>query len=338
MHRRLAALVPLLLLTSLPACRSTPEAGPDVTVALVEGEAISLDELDAYVKEELFERETRGRNASRVYQTRVAALDQLLAERALEIMAKRRGLEVDALVAAEAEARGPISDEQIAGFYQAHRKELSDVTLEEITPRIREHLEAERERAAVEALVEEASVEVRLTPPRIEIATEGPSLGPDDAPVTLVEFSDFQCPFCQRAEPVVKEITSRYPTQLRVVYRHLPLDRLHPRARAAAEAAACADEQGRFWSFHDVLFANPHALADEDLKRYAATVGLESAPFEECVASRRHAQRVQADADEARRIGITGTPAWVLNGRVIFGLKTAEELDALIREELEGAG
>jgi protein-disulfide isomerase len=152
-----------------------------------------------------------------------------------------------------------------------------------------------------------------------------------------VEFSDFQCPFCQRADPVLKEIEARYPKDVRIVYRHLPLDSLHPRARASAEAAACAADGNKFWEFHDQLFANTRALGDEDLRKYAAAVGLEPTSFDECVRTRKHAATVEADAQEARRIGVTGTPAFVVNGIVIFGFQTADALDALIREEL-GAG
>jgi protein-disulfide isomerase len=159
-------------------------------------------------------------------------------------------------------------------------------------------------------------------------------MGPDDATVTIVEFSDFQCPYCQRANPVLKEIMGRYPEDVRVVYRHLPLDSIHPQARAGAEASACAEEGGKFWEYHDLLFENARALAPEDLQRYAEDVGLEAAAFEECVETRRHAAAVQADVLEAQSIGITGTPAFVVNGVVRFGLQSVEDLDALVQEEL----
>ena len=111
---------------------------------------------------------------------------------------------------------------------------------------------------------------LQLEPPRLDVAAVGPSMGPETAPVTIVEFSDFECPFCRRAGPVVEELLRRYPQEIRVVYRHLPLEHIHPRARAAAEASACADGQGRFWGFHDRIFEAPDALEDAASQAAAA--------------------------------------------------------------------
>jgi protein-disulfide isomerase len=151
-----------------------------------------------------------------------------------------------------------------------------------------------------------------------------------------VEFSDFQCPFCQRAKPVLDEIATRHPKDVRIVYRNLPLDSLHPRARPSAEAAACAAEGNKFWEYHDKLFANNRALGDEELRKYAAEVGLDAKVFDECVKTHKHAGAVEEDVQEAKKIGITGTPAFVVNGIVMTGLQTADALDVVIKEELGG--
>ena len=307
-------------------------------VAAVDGVEIQLDELDAFVKEELFQRKTRGGQSSRVYEVRAEALQRLIARRALEQEAKRSGMTVEELVRARTETQEPVSDSEVADIYAQRPDNLAAVPFEQAAPEIRHHLEERRRRRAIDEIVAAASVSVYLRPPRVEVAADGPALGPEDAPVTIVEFSDFQCPYCRRAGPIVQRIAEKYPDEVRVVYRHLPLDKIHPRARATAEASLCADDQGRFWAYHDLVFANPGALTDDDLLRYAAEVGAEPEAFEACVKSRTHARRVSDDAAAAASIGVTGTPAFVVNGIVLFGLQSEEDLDALIQSELAGAG
>jgi protein-disulfide isomerase len=339
MHRVLGAAV---VLCGALACQTgiVGRSGDEPTprVAQVGGVEIQLDELDAFVKEELFLKKTRGGQSARVYEVRAEALQRLIARRALEQEANRAGTTVEDLVRARAEAQEPVTDAEIASLYAQRPDQLADVPFEQAAPDIRRHLEERRRRRAVEEIVAAASVSVYLRPPRVEVAADGPALGPEDAPVTIVEFSDFQCPYCRRAGPIVHRIAEKYPTQVRVVYRHLPLDKLHPRARATAEASLCADDQGQFWAYHDLVFANPRALEDDDLLRYAAEVGADTDAFEACFESRTHARTVADDAAAAAAIGVTGTPAFVVNGIVLFGLQSEEDLDAVIRSELDEAG
>jgi protein-disulfide isomerase len=341
MHRVLGAALALCGVLAL-ACQTgiggRRGAEPTPRVAEVDGVEIQLDDLDTFVKEELFLSKTRGGQSARVYEVRAEALQRLIARRAVEQEAKRRGLTGEELVRARTEAQEPVSDAEIATLYAQRPDKLADVPFEEAAPSIRHHLEERRRRRAVEEIVAAASVSVYLRPPRVDVAADGPALGPEDAPVTIVEFSDFQCPYCRRAGPIVHRIAEKYPTQVRVVYRHLPLDKLHPRARATAEASLCADDQGRFWAYHDLLFANPRALEDDDLLRYAADVGAETDAFAACLKSRTHARRVSEDAAAAASIGVTGTPAFVVNGIVLFGLQSEENLDAVIQSELAEAG
>jgi protein-disulfide isomerase len=303
--------------------------------ARVGDQVITVQELDASIKQDLFDRETGGGNASKVYELRSDALRDLVSDRVIDQEAARRGLTREQLLDAEFAALPPVTDEQIEAFYSDNADRLRGAPLDQLSPRIRSHLEGEARKRALDDLVAKADVQVLLPRPRVEVRPDGPSQGPDGAPVTIVEFSDFQCPFCQRAKPVLEEIVARHPEDVRVVYRHLPLDSIHPRARASAEAAACAADGGRFWEFHDLLFANQRQLGDEDLRRYASEVGLEPEAFDECVRSRRHAQAVEADVQEAQRIGLTGTPAFVVNGIVLFGLQSTDALDGVVLEELK---
>jgi len=308
--------------------------GNEPVAARVGDEVITVAELDAEIKEDLWKRETGDGNPSRVYDLRSTAAKNLIGKRALEAEAKKRGLTSDALLEAEFKTLPPISDEEVKKFYDENAARLPGTTLEAIAPRIRSHLESEQKRKAVDAIIAKADTKIELERPRVELRPGGPSRGPANAPVTIVEFSDFQCPFCQRAKPVLDEIATRHPQDVRIIYRNLPLDSLHPRARASAEAAACAGEGNKFWEYHDKLFANNRALGDDELRKYAAEVGLDAAAFDECVKSRKHASAVEADVQEAKKIGISGTPAFVVNGILLTGLQTADALDVVIQEEL----
>jgi protein-disulfide isomerase len=331
-----AGLAALLL-----ACESTPHeaqgASGSPVIGEVGGEAIHQAELDAYVKDKLFTIETRGGNVSRTYELRQRWLPRLLQERALERAAEERGTDVETLVRQEVERLGPVRDDEIDAFIAANAHQIADPEAEGLRESVAQHLAQQRAATAAQALVAEVGIDSMLPAPRVEVTTDGPSLGPEDAPVTIVEFSDFQCPYCQRAGPVVKAIAERYPDEVRVVYRHLPLDQIHSRARPAARAAVCADEQGHFWSYHDQLFASPGALAEEDLIRYASDLGADAEAFADCLASQRSAGKVARDVAEAQALGITGTPAFIINGIVLFGFQSEEALDAIVQQELANA-
>ena len=160
-------------------------------------------------------------------------------------------------------------------------------------------------------------------------------LGPAEAPVTIVEYTDYQCPFCVRAQTTVDEILERYAGKVRLVYRDLPLD-FHPRAFEASRAARCAGDQQRFWEYHRGLLIEPGDFGDADLERRAADLGLDTATFGECLASERHSADIRASLEEASRLGVRSTPTFFINGRRIAGAQPLEKFVAIIEEELAG--
>jgi protein-disulfide isomerase len=172
-----------------------------------------------------------------------------------------------------------------------------------------------------------------LEPARVEVEAIGPSRGPDDAIVTIVEFSDFQCPFCGRVVQTIDRVLAKYPTQVRFVFRNLPLS-IHPRAQAAAEAAACAGNQGNFWDYHDLVFANRKADSDEDFERHASELGLDMQAFRQCVQNRETQQIVEADIAAAERLRISGTPSFVINGIPLHGAQGLEAFSEIIDAEI----
>jgi protein-disulfide isomerase len=336
-------LKPATLVTPLAAllwigCGTLPGGEePSGAIAARIGDGIlTVDELDDQIKEDLFARETGNRNAARLYDVRSKALKSVLANRVLDAEASSRGLTRDELIA-EQFPLPEVSDDEVQRFYAVNTGRLRGAPLEQVAGDIRRYLQEEARQKSIAAFVAERS-NIVLERQRISLRPGGPSKGPDDARVTIVEFSDFQCPYCQRAIPVLEEVAKRHPEDVRVVYRHLPLDSIHPQARPSAEASACAHDGGKFWEYHDLLFANNRALGPADLRGYAEQVGLELESFDDCVATRRHAAAVQADALEAQSIGITGTPAFVVNGIVLFGLQSTDALDEIVRGELAGDG
>ena len=306
--------------------------------ARVGGVAIGVDEVDEFIKEQLFVEHTRNRSPANLFEARKDALEDLVQERILEDEAETRGVSVAELIEQEAEAQGPVTDEEIATFYEENKHRVGDRSLEELSEGIERYLEGQRKQKGVEKLVAAVDFELLLEPPRFEVAASGPSLGPENAPVTIVEFSDFQCPYCERASSVVKEVRERYPDSVRVVYMHFPLETIHPQARGAAEASLCAADQDRFWDYHDKLFENRRELAKDDLLRYATELELDVERFEQCVAERTHMDRVDRDMETATELGVTGTPAFFINGIMISGAKPLESFSALIDAELARVG
>jgi Na+:H+ antiporter, NhaA family len=159
--------------------------------------------------------------------------------------------------------------------------------------------------------------------------------GPDDAPVTLVEYGDFQCPYCGEAYPVVNELRARFGDQLRFVFRHMPLSDLHPRAPFAAEAAEAAAAQDRFWEMHDRLFEHRHELEDSDLRAHAEAVGVADAErFDAELRDHAHAARVEEDYRSGAESGVPSTPRFFVNGLIHLGSASYAELGEAIDAEL----
>jgi protein-disulfide isomerase len=179
-------------------------------------------------------------------------------------------------------------------------------------------------------------VRVLFDAPRqqVAIAADDPVEGPANAPVTLIEFSDFQCPFCQRVMPTLKQVREKYGDKVRIVWKDFPLTQIHPQAFGAAVAGNCAREQGKFWEYHDRLFPNQQALQPEFLKRYAVEAGLDADKFNACLDSTRYDQRVQESVDAGTQLGVSSTPTVFVNGRVISGAQPFEAFAEVIDEEL----
>jgi protein-disulfide isomerase len=304
------------------------------TVATVGRRTITRGQLEEHVRPQLVEIEQARYEALR------EGLDELVAEALLGQEAAARSTSPEALAKEEIEAKVPEPGEvEIQRVYDANKAQLGGQSLEQVKGRIVEYLKtqatAAREAAFVEELKGKYRTSVALRPPVVEVATAGrPERGGGPtAPVTIVEFSDYECPFCKRAEDVVDQVAAAYGDKVRIVFRDFPLE-MHANARTAAEAAHCAHAQGKFWPFHAKLFANQQALGLDDLRTYAGEIGLDRAAFDECLAERRFKAAVEQDMADGAKAGVSGTPAFFVNGRMLSGVQPFEKFKEVIDEEL----
>lgn len=218
---------------------------------------------------------------------------------------------------------------------QASNPEMRKRIAESLTLQKRSKIEQE----IYQKLVVKHHLEVLLPKPiapRIDVVYSGdtPAKGPSKAKVTIVEFSDFQCPYCKRAQDSLRKVEELYKGKVKLVSIQFPLD-MHERAKPAAEAALCAHEQGKYWEYQDKLFAKQE-LSDEDFKRYAKELSLDQGKFSACLSEHRYAQRVQADVAQGLHLGIRGTPTFVINGRPFIG-GSLENFQEAIDESLIAA-
>jgi protein-disulfide isomerase len=232
-------------------------------------------------------------------------------------------------------------ESQIDSVYEQFRDRIEQPR-ESVVPQIEAFLVDRAKQARFDSLMrslrDEYEIVNYLEPPRFEVAATGPALGPETAPVTIVEFSDFECPFCLRIHPTLKQVMDEYEGQVRLVFRQFPLNNIHPHAQKAAEASLCADAQGKFWEMHDAMFENPRELAVADLKTRAAEIGLDEQAFATCLDSGEFSDEVAADLDAGRALGVTGTPALYINGRFLSGAQPFEVISRVIDDELKRAG
>jgi protein-disulfide isomerase len=308
-------------------------------VATVGAASITLSEVDDKALEQPVSNFGSAKLSQALYEARRASLDEIVSNRLMDEAAKAQGVDRSALIEKEITSKvPPVSDTDIASWYQANQGRLQGASLDQVRQPIRAYLIQERMQgiraAYIDTLKAKTSVRVMLDPPRQKVSSaNSASKGSANAPIEIIEFSDFQCPFCLRADPTVRQVLSTYGDRIRFVYRHYPLPN-HPLARRAAEAAACAGEQGKFWPYHDLLFANPSKLGDTDLKQHAAALGLNASQFGSCVDTHKPKAQIDADVKDGEEAGVNGTPAFFINGRMISGAQPYDVFKKIIDEEL----
>src|SRR5215469_6553708 len=276
---------------------------------------------------------------SQVYQAKKRALDDLIDDYLIGQAAKKAGLSKDAYLKREvADKAAAPTEKEMKDFYDQNQGRIRQ-PYDKIKVPLEQYMRRQKMSAARSELVaklrQDAGVKVMLKAPRVDVSTQysAGSEGPSSAPITIVEFSDYQCPYCQRAESSVKEVLKKYGDKVRLVYMDFPLP-MHQYALKAAQAARCAGDQGKYWEFHDALFSDQSKLDQAGLKATAGKLKLDTKKFDECTAGDLHIDQIRKSQQEGSGVGVDGTPTFIIDGRLMSGAQPPSEMESVINEEL----
>lgn len=310
------------------------QSGP--VVATVGTHKITQAQVDDKIKPQMAALE------GKIFDLKHEAIESIADDYLLEQAAAHEHLSVDQYVKKFIIDPTPkVTDAEAKQYFDAH-KGTSTITYAQIKDRLLSLMQNQRDSEQRDKLLaglrKAEPLKILLKAPRTEVASAGrPALGPANAPVTIVEFSDFQCPFCERAEPTVKQVIAKYGDKVRLVYIDFPLP-MHSHALDAAKAGQCADQQGKFWPYHDQLFTNQSKLAPADLKATAKKVGLDTAKFDACFDQAKTEATVQRELEQGKALGIDGTPTFYVDGRQLVGAQPIDAFSGVIDEELATKG
>jgi protein-disulfide isomerase len=322
----------MLMLLTAGALVAGETAKPAATIGTT---AVSQDELEQAVGMKLMRLRTEE------YNIRRGVLEELIAAKLIDAEAARRHVTTEELLKSEVDGKIAIpTASEIEPVYDGVAERYPGMTKEQVMTEIADAMRRRRIIARRAEFIKElraaAGVHVNLQPPRVKVEAAGPARGGANAPVTIVEFSDFECPFCGRAVETLQQIEKTYGDRVRIVFRDYPLI-MHRTAKRAAEAAHCADEQGKFWPMHDRLFSKGGAISDSDIELFAQQAKLDQNAFDACLASGKYKDAWKPSADEGARVGVTSTPSFFVNGRMIVGAPPYESFARIIDEELANA-
>lgn len=315
------------------------------TLGVVNGEDITEDQVNQAAAKDLENLEIRWMQAQTNHQrdqheALEKALDSLIEEKLLAAEAAKRKVSEEELLEAEVNSKvTKPTDEEIDKFWEENKSRIPisrEQALPQIGPYLMDQKRNELREAFLAQLKKDYSVKSYLEPFRVDVASAGyPAEGPANAPVTIVEFSDFQCPYCGSLFPILQQITKNYSDKVRLVYRQFPLTNIHPYAEKAAEASLCANDQNRFWDYHDSLFEDQQQLKVDDLKRRAVELKLDTDTFNTCLDSGTHMDEIRQDIVEGTKAGVSGTPTMYINGRQYRGDLSYSSVTKIIEDELQ---
>ncbi|MGB7467507.1 MAG: thioredoxin domain-containing protein [Candidatus Acidiferrum sp.] len=316
--------------------QSSGPAKSTETLATVGGQPITEDDLLPSVASKLISL----RNLE--YQMKKQALDNLIDQRLLEAEAKRKGMSADKFLEQEVDTKvAEPTDAELNAYYLAQKAELNRPLNEakaQLEPSLKQAKVQQARQAFYAHLREQAKVVVLLSPPRVEVSVDPARVrGNPKAKVMIVEFSDFQCPYCGGVQATLQSVLAKHPDTVALAYRDMPMSKIHPLARKAAEAARCAGEQGKFWEYHDLLFADQSKLDQDGLMDKARTLKLDEQQFESCLGSEKFKAQIQQDSQEGMRAGVSGTPGFFINGIFLSGSQPESAFENLVQEQLSAS-
>lgn len=329
----IGTLAPLAMALLLPSA-ALADAPTDV-VATVGDQSITRADLEKAVKAQLIEVDNQR------YEILEEGLNNMVSEKLLAMKAKEENktpedFQKELMQATVAEP----SDAEVQKVYDENKEQLGGKTLDEVKGRIVEYLKnqarAQKAQALLAELKEKYKTSIKLTPPVVEVSDAGrASRGAGaDAPIKIVAFSDYECPFCKKAELVVDQVMKAYEGKIRYVHRDYPLP-FHKAARPAAEAARCAGEQDKFWEAHDALFKAQ--ITETNVVDTVVAAGADKAKLEACLADGHIKPMIDEDMTAGGEVGVSGTPAFFINGRMLSGAQPFERFKDIIDAELAKA-
>ena len=270
------------------------------------------------------------------YQAETKALEELIDKRLMEQKAKSEGLTLDQLIDRDIKSKvqDPTEDQMKVYYEGLETEQPYEQVRQKILDKIRELRTNKIKADYVRELRAHTTVYIALAPPRADVETGGGSLtlGSSNAAVTLVEFADYECPYCQKVAKDLKKLKDDFGDKIALTYKDYPLP-MHSRAEKAAEAARCANKQNRFWEFHDEIFHSKELDVDQ-LKAQARALNLDAASFDKCLDSGETAAAVEKDKKEGNRLGITGTPAFFVNGHYLSGALDYATLRKVVEQQM----
>ena len=322
------------------AVRAGPPRISPTPVGSINGQVLEMKDVPLTYRNRI--RDVENNSAQRKMHLVWAGVEEAIDNKVLAAAAKESGVSVKELLKknVNSQVEEP-SEDELRIIYGMNETNLS-ISYELAEPYIRDRLKAQRRLELKRVFLHSLRAGKRITNevpitalPRIRLEVrDEPSLGPTNAPVTLIQYSDFQCPYCARSRELLDELRSLYPTKLRIVFRNFPLEQ-HPEAKRAAEAAQCAHDQGKFWAFHDLLFAHQSALKEPDLIKYAQRVQMNMSTFKKCFEGKEVTEFVDKVYRSGVAIGVKGTPAIYINGIKLVGLLPLPLITAIIDNEIE---
>jgi len=305
--------------------------------ATINGEVITIDMLQRDNQMDIYEAEQK------IYKIRMGLLRQTLISRMIKLDPRSKGMAEHDFIASYVIKPKVISEFDVMNFIMQRNIEESKINAA-LKSEVKQYLESQDYMQQIEGWFkkEGSKHDIKITlakprEPRFDVrAGDAPYLGGKDAKVEIVEFSDFECPYCARATDVVRALNQKYGDKIKIAYKHFPLS-IHPNAQKAAEAAICAKMQGneKFWQMHDAMFANIRNLSIGALKDKAKNLGLDYTKFSTCLSSGKYAAKVKSDMAEGMKVGVASTPVFFVNGRMIKGAQPLEVFIEKIEEELQ---
>jgi protein-disulfide isomerase len=326
--------LPLFLaLPKASFCQSAPQAGSSGPVATVAGQPVSEEELlETLGPQQVMELRTQE------YEAKSKALESLIRLKLVQAEAKKRGMSPEKLIEQEVESKVPDpTDAEVEAYFWGQNR--AGATFEEVKDQYRASLKQLKLKKArqvyADSLRAKIDVAVLLRPPSVDVAYDPARVkGDPKAPVTIVEFSDFQCPYCKKSENTLHELLTKYNGRVKLAYLDFPLPEIHPKAERAAEAARCAGEQGKFWEYHDALYAEQSKLDDAELLNRARALHLDEKSFQSCLDSGKFKSQIEADLEQGRKVGVAGTPGFFVNGVFLSGALPPADFEKVIDTQL----